>query len=214
MNEEVKTDEKEIEINEAAMSEAERAEARQKLKKTIVKESIEWIKCFVLAFGLAMVLRATIVQAYVIPTESMVPTIIKDDRVFGNSVIYRFRKPAPGDIIAFTPPPLAIMTAATKDDMEHPIPYLKRVIAVAGDRVQVHNGVVYRNNMPQVEPYENEKPCYEMPEEMVPPDHIFVLGDNRCNSHDSHIWGFVPVKNVRAEAFFRFWPLKRAGLLR
>jgi signal peptidase I len=185
------------------------------------KEIKEWIKTILISLALAIFLKSTVIASYMVPTESMVPTIVPQDRMFGNRFIYRFREPAPGDIISFTPPASAtggLQSELPEGKLHIPgfgvIPYLKRVIAVEGDSVQITNGRVYVNRTALAEPYIKQPPCYEMPTVKVPKNTIFVLGDNRCNSNDSHIWGFLPVKNVKAKVFFRFWPPNRIGILR
>ncbi len=188
----------------------------------------EWAKSIIFALALALFLKATVVQSYMIPTQSMVPTIMPRDRVFGNRFIFHFKDPRPGDVIAFKPPPEVYGSHEYPDSGEKGfqgfydktfgkdriIPYLKRVVAVEGDTVEISGGKVIRNNVPLDEPYLNCDPNYEYPPEKVPKDMLFVMGDNRCNSHDSHVWGFLPKKNVQAKAFFRFWPPNRIGVVR
>ena len=79
--------------------------------------------------------------------------------------------------------------------------------------MQVKNGQLFVNGQPRCERYIYEKPRYTMLPQTVPPGHIFVMGDNRNNSFDSHIWGPLPLKNVIARAVFVYWPLNRAGTL-
>ena len=78
---------------------------------------------------------------------------------------------------------------------------------------QVKNGQLFVNGQPQCEKYINEKPAYTLPLVKVPSEHVFVMGDNRNNSFDSHIWGPLPVKNVIGRAVFTYWPLNRWGTL-
>jgi signal peptidase I len=155
---------------------------------------------FVLVFG---VVRPFIVAAYWVPTESMVPTLLVGDRVFANKFIYRFAEPERGDIVVFED------VEGGEDDL------IKRVVAVAGDRVRVNAGVLKVNGEFQEEPY--VKP--QFPDgniygpEKVPEGYVFVMGDNRGNSADSRIFGLLPVENIEGEAFVRFWPPSRIGLL-
>jgi signal peptidase I len=171
--------------------------------------AVEWGKSILIAVVLALVIKATVVQSHVIPTESMFPTITGGDRVFANQFIYRFRDPRPGEIITFTPPP-----GISRTEAESRIPLVKRVIAVAGDTVEVKAGKVIRNGVEVRESFIDHEPCYDMPQVKVPEHDIFVLGDNRCNSYDSHAWGFLPRKYVRGQIFFRFWPPNRIGLVK
>ena len=155
---------------------------------------------FVLVFGFV---RPFIVAAYWVPTESMVPTLEVGDRVFANKFIYRFAEPERGDIVVFED------VEGGEEDL------IKRVVAVAGDRVRVVNGVLKVNGEAQGEPYVQP----QLPDgsvygpERLPEGYVFVMGDNRGNSADSRVFGLLPVENIEGEAFVRFWPLSRIGLL-
>jgi signal peptidase I len=165
----------------------------------------DWVKTIVIAIILALFVRTTIVGAYFVPTGSMKPTIGIGDRLLGCKFLYWFTDPAPGDIVVFEPPPEA-----------HPdVPrYVKRVVAVAGDLVEVRrDGFLYVNSQRIDEPYAT-RPHYELSPIIVPKDSLFVLGDNRNNSRDGHVWGFLPEKNVEAKIIFRFWPITRIGTLK
>ena len=88
---------------------------------------------------------------------------------------------------------------------------IKRVVAVAGDTVEVRERRLFVNGQPMTEPYTNEPPAYTLEKLTVPPDSVFVLGDNRNQSFDSHYWGFLPVKNIIGHATFTYWPPNRVG---
>ena len=175
-------------------------------RSRVVAEIIDWTRSILIAVALALIIKATVVQAYMIPTGSMMPTIMPKDRVFGNRFIYHFRHPERGDIIAFKPPP---------DVSDGKIPFLKRVIAVDGDLIEIHEGAVSVNGKKLTEPYVKNHDFQDLPPTRVPDGMLFVMGDNRINSYDSSKWPdpFLPEKNVQAKAFFRFWPPDRIGTL-
>jgi signal peptidase I len=165
---------------------------------------LEWIKTAITAIVLSLVIKATIVEAYLVPSESMVPTIQKGDRILGNKFIFWFADPKPGDIVVFRPPPEA------QTDVPR---YVKRVVAIEGDLVEIKKGMLFINGKAMKESYINEPPDYTYGPTRIPKDHVFVLGDHRTNSHDGHKWGFLPKKNLLAKIFVRFWPLNRIGTL-
>jgi signal peptidase I len=164
----------------------------------------EWAKSIGLALLLAFVIRTAVVEAFVIPSGSMEPTLQIGDRLLGNKFWFWFADPHRQDIVIFSPPASAHLAAGA---------LIKRVIAVEGDVVEVRDGHVFVNNTPVVEPYLKEQPQYTLPPTRVPPDMLFVLGDNRNASYDSHAWGFVPRNLLKAKAFVRYWPLSRVGML-
>jgi signal peptidase I len=170
----------------------------------------EWIKTILIALVVSFAFKATVVQSYEVPTGSMEPTIMPGDRLLASRLTYHFRDPRPGDIITFVPP--ESVPGRKTNFLGQIIPFVKRVVAVEGDLIEVRNQEVYRNHVPRPEPYINEPPCYNLPPLRVPEGKLFVLGDNRCNSLDSHIWGFLPRKAVEAAVFFRFWPISRIGI--
>ncbi|MEK6692324.1 MAG: signal peptidase I [Nitrospirota bacterium] len=164
----------------------------------------EYLKSILIALVLSLVVRVAIVEGYLIPSGSMLPTIAENDRILSNKFIFRFTDPAPGDIVVFTPPEWAYTNAPR---------FVKRVIGVEGDWIEIKNGIVYRNGNPLSEPYVQQPSDYTLPPFLVPEGYLFVLGDNRRNSHDSHVWGFLPKKNIIAKAMFRYWPPKRIGVV-
>jgi signal peptidase I len=155
---------------------------------------------FVLVFGFV---RPFVVEAFWIPSASMVPTLKYGDRVLVNKFIYRFTEPQRGDIIVFK---------SVEGDGQD---LIKRVVGVPGDEIAVRGGKLFVNGEPQKEPYVNKKypdRSFYAPT-TVPKDHVFAMGDNRANSQDSRIFGPVPEKNIEGEAFLRFWPPDRIGSL-
>lgn len=155
---------------------------------------------FVLVFG---VVRPYIVEAFYIPSESMVPTLMVGDRVLVNKFIYRFTEPQRGDIVVFK------SVEGGGEDL------IKRVVGIPGDRIAVRDGRLYVNGEPRREPYVNRKfPDHSFfGPKRVPPEHVFVMGDNRANSRDSRYFGPVPYENLEGRAFLLFWPPDRIRLL-
>lgn len=168
------------------------------------REAIEWGKTLVLTVGIAMVLRTFVVEPFVVPSGSMRPTILEGDHLLGTKFHYRFWPPKRGDVVVFRPPPEALRL--TDSHVER---YVKRVIAVAGDEVEVRRGQVLVNGKALDEPYVAEPPHYVARTMTVPPGHLFVLGDNRNESLDSHRWGFLPEDALIAHVFACYWPLDR-----
>jgi len=169
--------------------------------KYYIKEAVSTI---IIAGLITLVLKTYIFDNRIIPTSSMYPTIYAGDMLLVNKLVYRFNNLERGDIIVFKPD-----QEVSKDDL------IKRVIALPGENVEVKEQQVYINGSPIEEPYLNEDPQYDFGPIEVPEGHIFVLGDNRNMSFDSHRWPdpFLDISSVNGKAFFRYWPLKRAGKL-
>jgi signal peptidase I len=131
---------------------------------------------------------------------SMVPTLESGEFMIVNKLSYKLNSPHIGDIIVFRPP-----RNPTQE-------YIKRVIGLPGDTVEVKDGNVYVNGIQLHEPYIAEAPAYQA-NWIVPQGALFVLGDNRNNSSDSHSWGPVPLADVIGKAVFVYWPPKDWGLI-
>lgn len=181
----------------------------------------EYVEALTLALLLALVIRSSVVQAFKIPSGSMLPTLQVGDHILVNKLAYRVRlpffgttvmewqEPARYDVVVFVYP-----VDPTKD-------YIKRVIAVAGDIVMIRNKRVYINGTLWNDPRayfsdgngkgfggsvrDNFGPV------TVPPGHVFVLGDNRDHSYDSRFWGFVDNRDVRGRAFLVYWSWDGGG---
>jgi len=166
----------------------------------------EWLRTALLVVAGALAMRAAVVEAFVVPSGSMRPTIVEGDHLLGSKFHYRVWHPRRGEVVVFRPP-----EAARDLGGAGAVRYVKRVIAVAGDEVEVAGGRVLVNGRPLREPYVLEPPDYTVPRRVVPPGHVFVLGDNRNESLDSHRWGFLPEDALVAHVFARYWPLRRAG---
>ena len=156
-----------------------------------------------LAVVLALVIQATVARPYVIPTESMNPTIKPSERVLANRFVYHLRDVHRGDIVVFTPPA----------SLDSPVPFVKRVIGLPGDRVEIVDGRVLINGKPLDEPYPLNPATYSSGPVTVPPGQYYVLGDSRNNSSDSHAWGTVPASKIIGQAWITYWPPQRIGLV-
>jgi len=156
------------------------------------------------AIVFALIIRSFAVASFYIPSGSMEPTLLESDRLIADRLSYTFhlREPQRGDIIIFRFP------------NDPKVDYIKRVIALPGETVEIHNRQVYVNGESLSEDYTAEAPRYDMPPREVPDGEYFVLGDNRNRSRDSHIWGFVPEANLVGEALFIYWPLNRVSMIR
>ncbi|NEQ26893.1 MAG: signal peptidase I [Microcoleus sp. SIO2G3] len=168
-----------------------------------------WLEAFQIvgsALVLALGIRHFVAEARYIPSESMVPTLEVNDRLIVEKVSYHFHSPERGDIIVFWPTEeLRRQNPSLRDA------FIKRVIGLPGEKVEVRAGKVFINDQPLSENYTEAPPEYQWGPQTIPPDSYLVLGDNRNNSYDSHFWGFVPRQNIIGHAVFRFWPPDRVG---
>ncbi|MEB3196990.1 MAG: signal peptidase I [Candidatus Sericytochromatia bacterium] len=170
----------------------------------------EYIETFVIAVSLALFVRATVAEARFIPSESMLPTLEVGDRLIVEKLTYLFAPIERGDIVVFTPPPRAMSNGNA---------FIKRVVGLPGETIDIRDGRVFIDGRLLKEPYILEAPRYPdpdwerlgMPEGRIPSDAVFVMGDNRNNSQDSHVWGALPIRNVIGQTVFRFWPFPRLG---
>lgn len=160
----------------------------------------------IIALVLALLLRIFVAEPRYIPSDSMLPTLERGDRLVVEKVSYHFHPPHIGDIVVFHPPQLLQSQGYSLEQA-----FIKRVIATPGQTVQVANGIVYRDGEPLQENYILEMPFYQLPPVQVPEGQLFVMGDNRNNSNDSHVWGFLPAENIIGHALFRFYPPTRWG---
>ncbi len=166
----------------------------------------ENVRVVVIALAIAIAVRWWIAEPRYIPSESMFPTLELGDRLVIEKVSYHFHPAQSGDVIVFqTPPQLELLGYDPQQA------FIKRIIATPGQQIAVHNGTVYLDHKPQAETFIAESPNYELPELTVPPHSFFVMGDNRNNSNDSHVWGFVPEQRIIGHAVWRFWPPNRIG---
>jgi signal peptidase I len=139
----------------------------------------------------------------------MEPTLSPGDRIVVEKLSYRWRVPQAGDIVVFhTPLPLQAIGYAPQQA------FIKRVIGTPGQVVAVQGGQVYIDGQPLTERYIAEAPHYDLEPIRVPDGTLFVMGDNRNNSNDSHLWGFLLRANVIGRANLCFWPLDHLNWLR
>jgi len=184
----------------------------EKNRKTIIKE---YTKAIFIAIIIALFIRTFIVQAFKIPSGSMIPTLQIGDWLLVNKFIYGIKipltrktlipvkKPQRGDIVVFIYP-----MDRTKD-------FIKRVIGVAGDVIEIRNKKIHINGSPFDDTYGIFTDSLILPRSMQPRDnfgpvkvpegHIFAMGDNRDNSYDGRFWGFVNLKDVVGKAFIIYW---------
>ncbi|ATO47982.1 signal peptidase I [Brevibacillus laterosporus] len=174
-------------------------------------EAWEWIKAIVIAIALAFFIRTFLFAPFIVEGHSMDFTLHNEEKLVVNKALYHLREPQREEIIVFH--------ASEKRD------YIKRVIAVAGDTVEVKDDVLYVNDKVVEEPYLKEKRDLAEKEKdlplttpfeklTIPPGHIYVMGDNRQNSSDSREFGPVEVSKVVGRAEFVFWPLKDIRMTR
>ncbi len=176
------------------------------------------------ALVVAILIKTFIIQPFYIPSESMVHTLEIDDRVMVSKLSYRFGEIERGDIVVFETGPvveqsapeavvqavldaLGIRTSANED-------LIKRVIALEGDAVEILDNQVLVNGEAIPEPYLNPGTLMaDMAETIIPPGHIWVMGDNRNASSDSRVFGPIEINDVVGEAIVRIWPVDRVGQL-
>ncbi len=153
------------------------------------------------ALVIVLVVNIFLAQATRVEGQSMEPSLHNNERLIIEKISYRLHPPQRGDIIVLRPPRRAS------------VPLIKRVIGVPGDLVEIRDDQVYINGEPLEEDYLNQPTKGSMPPRLVPEGHVFVLGDNRQASNDSRSFGMVPYEDIIGRAWFRYWPLDRAGLI-
>lgn len=175
----------------------------------------QYLESFLVALALATLSRALVFEAFRIPSPSMLPALVPGDYLlsfklgyglrnpFSRAWLWRFAEPRPGDVVVFVPP------SKPGED------YVKRVVAVAGETVEVRGGRVFVDGRPRDVPalllggapagWRSAPAFRQFGPVVVPPGSLFVLGDNREGSIDSRHWGFVGVDNVEGRAAFIYW---------
>lgn len=169
-----------------------------------MREKSFWVdlaETAIIAVILAFVLKAYVIETTLVNGPSMEPTLYTGERLWSLKFIYRFTTPKRGEIVVFQYP------------LDPKRDFVKRVIAVAGDKVEVRNGRAYVNGNPVVEKYVKYPGGPDYPPTLISKGYIFVMGDNRRNSDDSRTFGPVPLKNLKGHPFLRYWPVKRTAFV-
>jgi signal peptidase I len=204
---------------------------QNKQPKNNHKEENPWVEIaqtVAMALFLSFGIRTFVAEARYIPSSSMEPTLLINDRLIIEKMSYRFHEPKRGDVVVFAPTPALAENGYNEA-------FIKRIIGVPGDEVQLKDGQVLIENNPLKENYtsgdktdlaypryldgitiENKSICGDQEPFLsgvvtIPEDSYLVLGDNRANSYDSRCWGLVPKDKIIGRAFVRFWPPQRVG---
>lgn len=151
---------------------------------------------------LALLLRLLVIKPYEIPSPSMEPTLMPGDRILVNKLAHKLWAPNRGDVVVFQYP-------KNPDRV-----FIKRVIGLEGEKVEIRENHVLINGKPLTEPYLKEREIPPFPPEKIPEGKILVLGDNRNQSEDSRDWGLLPKEYLLGKAFFIYWPVNRIQVIR
>ena len=210
-------------------------------KKSVIKEILEWGYCIIIAVVLAMLVRYFVGTLTLVQQESMKTTCMPGERLILNrwvrTVNGEYKR---GDIITFEAPTKSILSLA-ETDFENPIAfyknenlgiwgkvkknileldkirYIKRIIGVAGDHIEIKDGKVFLNNEELEEKYLDDGVITDLgaygvyQDVVVPEGYIFVMGDNRSHSTDSRCFGCVPISKIEGKVWIRFWPFSKFG---
>jgi signal peptidase I len=174
------------------------------------RQLIEWVVLVFAALFIAVLIKTFLFQPFYIPSSSMEPTLHINDRIFVNKLSYHLHNVNRGDIVVFETPP-GQDDSRVKD-------YVKRVIALPGETVVGRNGAVFVDGKRLIEPYVSAQ-CADalgsnpFASRKIPAGYVWVMGDNRCNSSDSRVFGPIKESTIVGRAFFRIWPLSRLSLL-
>lgn len=161
----------------------------------------DWVKDFFKALVFFLFLQTFVVQGFVIEGACMEPELESREKIMVNKFIYNFREPHVGEVVVFEYP-----LDPNKD-------FVKRVVGVPGDKIEIKNGFLYRNDVRVREDYVPEYIFGRYGPKVVPQDKLCVMGDNRNSSHDSRSWGLLERSKLKGRAEFRFWPLNNFGVV-
>ena len=167
-------------------------------KKSVIKEVRDYVFLIILAFALAFLMNKFVYANAEVPTGSMIPVVQPNDRLIVNRLAYLFEEPKRGDIVMFAFP---------DDEKDN---YLKRIIGLPGEKVEIKNGLVYINDSekPLDEPYINDPPNGNYGPYNVPEGCYFMLGDNRDESKDARFWNntYVKKEKIVGKAWLKYYP--------
>ncbi len=181
-------------------------------KKSVIREYIEAI---VVAILLALFIRSFIIQAFKIPSGSMLPTLKVGDYLLVNKFIYGIKNPINGSMLVPVSTPERGDIVVFRYPKDPSIDYIKRVVGIPGDTITMKDKQLFINGEKAADPHAWISNPEILPKEesvrdnfgpiIVPKGHIFVMGDNRDNSYDSRFWGFVDEKDILGQAFVLYW---------
>jgi signal peptidase I len=186
-------------LSEAARPVDVDTEPEEREKSSGLRNAAEWVVIAGGALLVAFLIKTFLLQAFYIPSLSMAPTLQINDRVLVNKLSYDLHDVHRGDLVVFESPPNE--GSETKD-------LIKRVIGLPGETVESRDGRILIDGQPLDEPYLDRGVTTGALEKItVPPDHLWVMGDNRANSRDSRFFGPIPESLVIGRAFVRVWPI-------
>ena len=172
------------------------------MKKRIWRVCGEWVAIVVGSLLIALVLKATVVQTFYIPSGSMLPTLEIGDRIVVNKVAFKLGEVERSDLVVFSKP-TTLGNMGIND-------FIKRVVGLPGEEISSRNGQVHINGKLLLEPYlQAGESTSDLPTTQIPDGYYFVMGDNRKNSSDSRFFGPIPAKLLVGQPFIRIWPLSR-----
>lgn len=199
--------------NEPEEAQAPAAPTDEEPRRSLLGDILEWVVVIALALGILWVGREFVIEPFEVPTGSMLQTIQLGDRLYAEKVSYRFRTPSRGEVVLF------------RDPKDNETVLVKRVVALAGQTVDLRDGAVYVDDEKLDEPYTNGKESYPLGRHAsnlasdiefpytVPEGHIWAMGDNRTDSLDSRYFGPVPYENLVGRAFLVYLPLSNFKFL-
>lgn len=161
----------------------------------------DWFKDFVKALVFFLFLQTYVVQGFVIEGACMEPALHSHEKIIVNKMIYSVHEPEVGEVVVFSYP------------LEPEKDFIKRVVGVPGDMLEIQDGYLFRNGERMLEPYVQEYVFGSYGPVKVPEGKLCVMGDNRNNSHDSRSWGLLDKALIKGRAEVKFWPFNSAGLI-